>query len=160
MSQPEPADEAYQKALRLAGRLLRRRAYSKEGLVARLTAEGCDRAAAEQAVANLVKLGFLNETRDIEHIIGAGLRRCYGSLRIRAKLEEAGYSSPMIDLVIRRELPLELETNAAVSWLRDTFRPTGKRDLARAYAALARRGFPEDVARDAAEQVFGGEERP
>ncbi|MEP0765464.1 MAG: RecX family transcriptional regulator [Fimbriimonadia bacterium] len=158
MSESEAADEAYKEAMSRAGRLLLRGPYSKSALVARLAAEGCDHAAAAKAVASLAESGFVNESRDIENLIGDGLRRGYGSLRIRIRLEQAGYSESAIDRAIQRELSPEKEVATAVAWLTHKFRSTGKRDLPRAFAALARRGFPEDVARDAAERVFGEEQ--
>lgn len=158
MSESEAADEAYEKAMGRAGRLLLRRPYSKAALLARLLEQGCDRAAAEKAVASLAESGFVNEGRDIQNLVEDGLRRGYGSIRIRARLQQAGYCDEAIEGAMHRHLPPEVEATAAVAWLTQEFRATGKRDLARAFAALARRGFPDDVAKDAAERVFGVEE--
>lgn len=158
MKESEAADQAYKKTLGRAGRLLVRRVYSKAALVARLIAEGCDQATAERAVASLAQVGYLDESRDIESLIGDGIRRGYGSLRIRAHLEAAGYSGETIERALDRFLPPNSEVAAAIEWLKSKFRRTGKRDPARAFASLARRGYPEDVARDAVEREFGSEQ--
>ena len=129
---------------------LARREYAARELVARLERIGFEPDAAEQTVASLAAEGLQSDERYAEILVRSRYRQGHGPVRIRAELERWGID----DSLIRRHLRCEdhdwFAAAAAAAEQRTHGRaPADRREEAKLYQFLGRRGFEPDQVREA-----------
>ena len=70
---------------------------SKKRLSEKLRQRGFDREIAEEAVEYAERLGVVDEKRQLEHVVGQLVSKCYGRSRIKQELIRKGISREIID---------------------------------------------------------------
>ncbi len=143
-------------ALEQAARLLERRDRTERWMEGELRRRGYTEPAARGAVESLVRLGYLNDRRYAENAL-ARLGKSLGELQIRRRMLADGVPEGLL-----RELLDDLDPSradeAALKLAQYSLRASGGADsrarYRRAFAALARRGFPPDIAKKALEQAL------
>jgi regulatory protein len=97
---PEPGAlaDADERTVRTAGyALLAGRDFSRHELTERLLRKGYGAAVVDEAVANIVQEGFLQEGRFAEAFVSQRARRGHGPVRVRMGLREKGVEAETID---------------------------------------------------------------
>jgi regulatory protein len=144
-------------ALEAAVRLLEVRDRSSAEITQRLQSQGYSQEAVEEAVTKLKNAGYLDDRRFAQAFL-MRIGRKYGAIRIRQELRRKGIAQEYIDeLLLEQDRDETLET--AVKLARHALHGKAKNPQARyrrAYAALARRGFPPDTVRKALEISLSG----
>ena len=137
--------------------LLGRRAYTTAELRARLRRRSLPEADAERVVARLVELGLLDDrayARD--HVERRAATR--GRLALQQELRRKGVAEDLIDAAVGVGSDDDQRRAAAALLRKQAWRFAAAADAAkaraRAYALLARRGFPPDAAREAVDEVL------
>ena len=137
----------------LALDMLSRRNLSARELEDRLKRRGQDSDEISQALADLTRLGLIDDRRLAEQIITAGLSHNEGPSRIQARMASRGVPGP-----VRRELYHEVL--AGNDWqkialrVRERYDMTNAKDRARFIRHLAREGFPAHVVREVADSAM------
>jgi regulatory protein len=123
-------------ALAVATRALARREHSRRSLAERLQRAGIGKSEAEEVLAELERLGLLDDTRFALERARVLAERGKGDAAIRFDLERSGVSASAVEEALAR---LEPERERAE-------RLVGRRGATPAMARLlAGRGFDEDV---------------
>lgn len=154
---------AREKAL---GRLSRRECGSVD-LARFLVARGTDPSVAESVVADLVRLGLLDDSRFARMLVRDQLLKGKGPRMIALKLREKGLSFTREQIAewtaelsetsdLQRALAI-VERRYPEAWDRTQSREELRKEQSRAFQALVRRGFAIEVAQSA---VFKGKGEP
>lgn len=127
--------------------LLSHRAYTEKGLVDKLKKKEAKEEVIEQVINKLKEIKYLNDEVYAEMYINSR-KRSKGASAIRSELWRKGVSEEIIEAALS-ELSSELQLETAIDIvLREKWRFTKgdlRKDRARAYAFLARRGFNSDI---------------
>lgn len=95
--------EKYETAKEAALRLLSYADNNRRTLIRKLTLKGHARETAERVAEEMISLGYINEERQLEHLIeSAANRGLYGPAKITAKLLSRGYAAADIRRVFLR----------------------------------------------------------
>lgn len=139
--------------------LLGRRAYSEEELRERLLRKEATPEVAESVLQRLRNYGFVDDEAFTSQFVGFRAKR-YGSLRLRGELLRKGVDEELVEAELARLTEAEQEEVALGLLNRNTWRFTRsadqRRDRARAWAFLARRGFPPPAVSAAVERFEAG----
>jgi regulatory protein len=144
-----------QRALELAYRYLGHRDRTAAELLQHLVGKDVDPETAEQAVAELQRLDYVDDARFAR--LFAEDRRgldAWGSQRIELRLRELGVAAEHIAAAVGTR-DREQELDAAVAVLRSKLRaaPESDRERERALGLLVRRGYELELAHDAVREV-------
>jgi regulatory protein len=144
--------ERLEKALALAYRHLGRRDRTVAEIRGHLTAKGSPAAIVDDAVAELLTQGYLDDARYARRF--AEDRRAldgWGAERIAQRLRTVGVSGEDIDAAMATAVPSEGELDAAIEVLSGRFPrpPQELRDRQRALGLLVRRGYDLELAHEA-----------
>ena len=127
--------------------LLSRRAYTEKGLIDKLKKKEAKAEVIEEVITKLKKIKYLDDQVYTEMYINSR-KRSKGANAIRTELWRKGVSEEIIESALS-ELSSELQLETAINIvLREKWRFSKgdiKKDKARAYAFLARRGFSSDI---------------
>lgn len=141
--------------------LLGRRAHTEAELRERLARKEVDAEAADRIIGRLADWGYVNDAEFSRQFVRSRSRR-WGELRLRSELRHKGVEEGTAE----RELE-QLTEDDQLGTARDLlernawrFRRSdeARRDRARAWAFLARRGFPPPVVAEAVEGFAFGKE--
>lgn len=139
-------------------RLLKAASRTRREIVERLVAAGHDRAAAEREAAALHHQGLIDERAVAGAAARAGLRGGESLALIERSLRARGIDDALIRAALADEHPLT-DAQRALELARDLARraraATPAARLRRVLAGLARRGYDEDTALDAARRALG-----
>lgn len=144
-------------ALQQAVSMLETRDRSREEILGKLTGAGYSEAAAEAACERLAKGGYLDDRRYAQALLER-LGKRYGALRLKRELRLKGIQQDLIEeLLTSMEEGNQLASAVAQAQksLRGKAGDPGKM-YSRAYASLARRGYPPSIVRAALEIVLKG----
>ena len=145
-----PREYDYDRALSYTLWLLGRRDYSEKELRDRLTRKGAGAADIDRVIARLDDLDLVDDAR-----VAAGLvrvrRKKRGVFALRRELRRKGIvgstaEDALAPVTHESQLAAALRILERHAW---RFEDRDARSRARAYAFLARRGFPPDVVREA-----------
>ena len=137
-------------------RILGNRNYSEQEMRKRLIGKGESAENAEEAVAWLVELGYINDSDYASLIVNHYSGKGYGVSRIRDELYKRGIPRDLWDDKLA-SLDEEDMTDSALEFLRKKLRGSeDKDDLRRASDALVRRGYSYDEARTAVNKYLEG----
>lgn len=145
-------------ALETAARHLEARDRSTDEIFKKLVYAGYSERAAAYACGYLTEAGYLDDAR----FAGQSLQRLgrkYGALRIRQELRQKGIAKPLIEELLENQ-DEEESLDAAVALARKSARGKSADPAAayrKAYAMLARRGFPPPLVKKALSLVFRDE---
>ncbi len=127
--------------------LLSRRAYTEKGLIDKLKKKEAKAEVIEEVITKLKKIKYLDDQVYTEMYINSR-KRSKGANAIRTELWRKGVSEEIIESALS-ELSSELQLETAINIvLREKWRFSKgdiKKDKARAYAFLSRRGFSSDI---------------
>jgi len=135
---PPPPD-----ALKTAFRLLGQRAHAEGELRRKLLARGCPRDEVERSVARLRELGYLDDAAFARELV-ARRERTRGSRMIAAELAARGVTREVAEAAVAA-----VDHDAAVAAARALASRSPAVDRRRLAERLTRRGFAEDVVREA-----------
>ena len=125
-------------------------ACSERRLSQKLTQKGFDPENAKHAAAVLKSEGCINEIRDVEREVSAGLRKLWGTRRIIARLYEKGYCDEAISSARAQLESVDFpELCAALIKKRFGVFPTEPKEREKATAALIRYGYSLSEIREA-----------
>lgn len=140
-------------------RALKRRLLSKSQLRSKLEQKGFDPIEIEKVISDLTKRNFLNDHRLIEDLAQTGITKNLGKSELKRKLEKSGFDSDLIDRTINETYKSTDELALAIDLLKKKSatlkklpEPTAFR---RASSLLQRRGFDEEIVRQAILKVLG-----
>ncbi|NLX83464.1 MAG: regulatory protein RecX [Clostridiales bacterium] len=142
-------------ALEAAVRMLETRDRSHQEIINKLTEFGFSPKSAEQACIKLQTLGYLDDARYAQ-MTAKRLGKKYGAIRIRRELRNKGIEEQLIEKVLQ-ESDEEDQLAAAISIISKSYARSKGEPQARyrrAYAALARRGYPPEVVKAALDAVI------
>jgi len=151
MSEAYPYERAWNYALWLLGR----QAYTEAQLREKLTRKGANPETIERVIAKLGDLKLVDDALYAETYVRTR-GRTKGSVRLRGDLFRKGVPEPLA-LKALETLDDEAQVEAAVALLeKNLWRWKGepRARYAKAYAYLARRGYPVEVVKEALERVF------
>ena len=135
--------------------LLGRRAYSEEELRERMLRKEATPEVAESVLRRLREYGFVDDEAFTSQFVHFRARR-YGSLRLRGELLRKGVDEELVEAELSRLSEAEQEEVALDLLIRNAWRFTRsddpRKDRARAWAFLARRGFPPPAVAGAVER--------
>lgn len=148
-------DEPYslERAWKYALWLLGRQAYSKAQIVERLQRKQTSELVIDQVIKKLESYNYLNDTAYAEMVV-RGKQRSHGRIALKRTLKQKGVAEQVIDQALD-SLTAEQECEAACallhkqSWRFQDADP--RKNYAKAYAYLARRGFTPEATRWALE---------
>jgi len=140
------------RATQAASAQLAHRPRSRQELVRSLRQKGFDDGVAEQALAKLEKLGFINDARFARDLAQSLCRRNTGRRAIVYKLQKSGVSDELIQEAVAEVLEDVDDTERALEALQKRLGkwrglPAMKR-RAKSYQLLARLGFDADTIAD------------
>jgi len=142
MTEEQEQERAMQSALRLLGY----RARSEEELRRRLQQKGISAVVTDRTLANLTRLGLLD---DREFARGwVDMRQTVGAMRLRRELQQKGISRDLAEeLVNARTMREELDAawQVASRAVRTTSLPLEREGLLRVQRLLLRRGFTREI---------------
>lgn len=146
---PYPPERAWRYVLWLLGR----RAYSKAELRERLGRKGAEPHIIDELIAKLERLELIDDQAYAASYVASRKQR-KGVLALRRELQQRGVGAAEIEHGLE---PIdESEQKRTAAQLLDKHRWRFKGDLIKrkrkAYAFLARRGFPSDIVREVLEQ--------
>lgn len=156
-------DEAYsfERAWKYALWLLGRQAYSKAQIIERLQRKQATEQIVNQVIKKLESYNYLNDAAYAEMVV-RGKQRSHGRIALKQTLRQKGVAEQVIDEALEG-LSAEQEHKAACDLLqKQAWRFKGgdpRKNYAKAYAYLARRGFAVDSVKHALEasQLFSSE---
>lgn len=139
--------------------LLGRRAYSRAELNERMERKGASQETADSVIARLEHYGFVDDEAFASQFVSSRAPR-YGSLRLRGELLRKGVDEELVEEQLA-VLDENRQQRAALALLeRNAWRFTAgvdaRRNRARAWAFLARRGFPPPAVAGALEEFETG----
>lgn len=146
-------DDSFERAWRYALWLLGRQAYSQAQLVERLRRKRTPEAVIDQVVKKLASYNYLDDAAYAELVVRSK-RRSHGRMALKRTLRQKGVAEQLIDQALGG-LSAEQEREVACALLqKQAWRFQGadpRKNYAKAYAYLARRGFTPEVIRWALE---------
>jgi regulatory protein len=158
--------DAFDRAKQDAMTLLSKRAFSRAALHERLARKGHDEPACEHAVAEMERLGLVNDEALAADVVDRELEkapadRAFLARRLETRGVDPDVAERAIDEALSGRDPLEEALEAARS-IRPRMPENLSRDalVRRLAGRLARRGFEEEVALEAARRAAGAEIAP
>ena len=152
------ANENYRKTLNCALRLLTPRDHSCHELVRKLKQRGYEQDDIRQAVAECLRLDYLNDERTAQIFIQQLARRGYGIKRIRYELNKKGLRGKLFEDILARSISEADELAGARRVLQKKLKyyehggdPLKRRD--KLYRFLYARGFSEGVITQSLQQI-------
>lgn len=143
-------------ALEQAARLLERRDRTCRWMEGELLRRGFSAEASGGAVDSLLRLGYLDDRRYAQNAL-ARLEKSLGVMQIRRRLLSDGVPEDLLGELLDRLDPGpsgDAALKLAQKSLRSSMKLDARARYRRAFAALARRGFPPDTARGAIEKAL------
>lgn len=159
MSGPLPGADAdaypYARAWSYALWLLGRQAYTTGQLRDKLTRKGASADTTERVLAKLVELKLVDDALYAEAFVRTR-STTKGTIRLRQELFHKGVAAPLVDRAVGALDEATQLASAAALAQKNLWRWRGepRARYAKAYAFLARRGFPADIVRAALEQTL------
>lgn len=156
--------EAYQKqlealapkaALEQAVAMLEQRDRSRQEILDKLTQVGYSQQAAGFACDKLSQAGYLDDRRYAQDTL-VRLGKRYGVIRLKNELRRKGIAEELIEELLS-EQDQDGQLAAAIAQAHKSLRSAARNPdtcYLKVYAALARRGFPPQVVREALQAVF------
>ncbi len=143
-------EQCYQAALEMAGQLLSYRAMSAQMLREKMLGKGMQEESADYAIAYLTERGLLSDTAYAESVVRSYTRRGYGAMRVKQELHRRGVSGEEIAQALEEHEP---DWEAMQKLLDKRLRGdmSDRKEVDKAVAALARRGFGWSEIRQALE---------
>ena len=154
-SQPSDDRDAYSRAMARAGRLLATRARAVGEVRDRLSRGGFEPDVVERVVARLTELGLLDDDAFARQwVVERSGRR--GGAALVAELHARGVDRAVAEKAVREAALDEIEAakELALAQLRRISRLPLARQAARLTGALARRGYPPEVVKEALAAVL------
>ncbi len=151
----ETPEYPYKRAWNYALWLLGRQAYTTGQLKDKLTRKGATEDTVTRVIAKLVELKLVDDALYAEAFVRSRSRN-KGAIRLRQELFRKGVAEPLVDKAVGElDEATQLE-NALALAEKNLWRWKGepRERYAKAYAFLARRGFPLEVVRGALAQTF------
>ena len=139
--------------------LLGRQAYTTGQLRDKLTRKGATDETVSRVLEKLVELKLVDDALYAETFVRTR-SRTKGAIRLRQELFHKGVAEPLVEKAVGGlGEAAQLESATALAQ-KNLWRWKGepRERYAKAYAFLARRGFPVDVVRGALEQTFTSDE--
>ncbi len=156
MREPEtPEVYPFERAWSYALWLLGRQAYTTGQLRERLGRKGATEETTERVMAKLADLKLIDDALYAENFVRSR-SRTKGAIRLRQELFHKGLGEALVDEAVGN-LDEETQLESARALVeKNLWRWKGepRERYAKAYAFLARRGFPVDVVREALEAAF------
>lgn len=155
MNEPEASETyPYARAWNYTLWLLGRQAYTTGQLRDRLKRKGATEETVEQVLEKLIDLNLIDDALYAETFVRTRSRN-KGALRLRQELFHKGLGEELVDKAVGN-LSEDTQVESARSLIeKNLWRWKGepRERYAKAYAFLARRGFPADVVRQALEDL-------
>ena len=154
-----PDEYPYARAWNYALWLLGRQAYTTGQLKDKLNRKGAAEDTVTKVLDKLLELKLVDDALYAEAFVRSR-SRSKGAIRLRQELFRKGVAEPLVDKAVG-ELDEATQLGAALSLAqKNLWRWKGepRQRYAKAYAFLARRGFPVEVVREALEQTFTPDE--
>ena len=158
MSTQDPANENYRKTLNSAIRLLTPRDHSCHELECKLKQRGYEPGDIRRAVAECLRLNYLNDERTAKIFIQQLVRRGYGVKRIQYELNKKGLRGKLFEDILARSICEAGELTGARRVLQKKLKrfereadPLKRRD--KLYRFLYARGFSEGVISKVLKQI-------
>ncbi len=154
-----PSEYPYERAWNYALWLLGRQAYTTGQLKDKLVRKGATEGTVTRVLAKLTELKLVDDALYAETFVRSR-SRSKGAIRLRQELFRRGVAEPLVDKAVS-ELGEDTQLETALSLTqKNLWRWKGepRQRYAKAYAFLARRGFPVDVVRGALEQTFSADQ--
>lgn len=144
-------EEEYQKAANTAAAMLARRPLTEYQLRQKLADKEIPEDAAEYAVARMQVLGALDDEAYAELYLRIGTRKGWGAMRIRQELRRRGVPKEIAEQALEN---FEPDWEKMYSLLEKRLRGdcSDRKEVEKAKAMLARRGFSFDQIREAVGQ--------
>ena len=159
MSDALPDAYPYERAWSYALWLLGRQAYTTGQLRDKLTRKGATEDTVTRVLDKLIDLRLVDDALYAEAFVRSR-GRTKGALRLRQELFRKGVAEPLVDKAVGNlDEATQLESAVALAE-KNRWRWKGepREQYSKAYAFLARRGFPGDVVRGALERTFAADE--
>lgn len=159
MSEPPPDAYPYERAWNYTLWLLGRQAYTTGQLRDKLRRKGATDETVERVLGRLVDLKLVDDALYAETFVRTRSRN-KGALRLRQELFHKGVAEALVEKAVGGlDEKTQLESALALTE-KNLWRWKGepRERYAKAYAFLARRGFPVDVVREALAQAFSDED--
>lgn len=145
-------------ALEAAVRMLELRDHSTGEITRKLRGNGYSEAVVKAACDRLQTAGYLDDLRFAQGML-ARYQKKYGLLRIKRELFMKGIAADIVEEVLSQG-DGDAQLDAAILQAQKTLRKKSadpQADYRRAYAALARRGYPPDMVKKALSAVLDRE---
>ena len=145
----------YERAWNYVLWLLGRQAYTTGQLKDKLGRKGATQETVTRVLDKLTELKLVDDALYAEAFVRSRSRN-KGAIRLRQELFRKGVAEPLVDKAVG-ELDEETQLESALALAeKNLWRWKGepRQRYAKAYAFLARRGFPVEVVRGALEQTF------
>lgn len=158
MSNAPPDEYPYERAWNYTLWLLGRQAYTTGQLKDKLVRKGATESTIIKVLEKLAELKLVDDALYAETFVRTRSRN-KGAIRLRQELFRKGVAEPLVDKAVGElDEDTQLESAAALAQ-KNLWRWKGepRERYAKAYAFLARRGFPAEVVRAALEQIFADE---
>ncbi len=158
MSKP-PDEYPYERAWNYVLWLLGRQAYTTWQLKDKLARKGATEETITRVLDKLLELKLVDDALYAEAFVRSR-SRSKGAIRLRQELFRKGVAEPLVDKAVG-ELDEHTQLESALALTeKNLWRWKGepRERYAKAYAFLARRGFPGDVVRGALGQTFSAED--
>ena len=142
-------------ALEQAVTMLEQRDRSRQEILDKLTQAGYSQQAASYACDKLSQAGYLDDRRYAQDTL-ARLGKRYGVIRLKNELRRKGIDEELIEELLSEQEHGD-QLAAAIAQAQKALRSAARNPdtcYQKAYAALARRGFPPQVVREALQAVF------
>lgn len=156
-----PDGYPYERAWNYTLWLLGRQAYTTGQLKDKLIRKGAAESTIIKVLEKLAELKLVDDALYAETFVRTRSRN-KGAIRLRQELFRKGVAEPLVDKAVGElDEDTQLESAAALAQ-KNLWRWKGepRERYAKAYAFLARRGFPVEVVRAALEQIFLDEPKP
>ncbi len=153
-----PDEYPYERAWNYTLWLLGRQAYTTGQLKDKLVRKGATESTIIKVLEKLAELKLVDDALYAETFVRTRSRN-KGAIRLRQELFRKGVAEPLVDKAVGElDEDTQLESAAALAQ-KNLWRWKGepRERYAKAYAFLARRGFPVEVVRVALEQIFSDE---
>ena len=154
-----PGEYPYERAWNYVLWLLGRQAYTTGQLKDKLARKGATEKTITRVLDKLLELKLVDDALYAEAFVRSR-SRSKGTIRLRQELFRKGVAEPLVDKAVG-ELDEHTQLESALALTeKNLWRWKGepRERYAKAYAFLARRGFPGDVVRGALEQTFSAED--
>ena len=147
---------SYERALDYTFTLLSRRAYTRAQLRERLARKGAAAGTIDDVIARLEELNYVDDAAYADMVI-RDRRHRKGPIALRRDLLQKGVPEEIVDVKLAdidedAQVAVAVEILSKEAW---RFRGDAARRRGKAYALLARRGFPSDVAVEAIDTAGG-----